>query len=135
MESLAVVTRAKGRNWIGTLNNPVTTGEAYLERISQSKGVQYVTGQLERGEEGTPHIQFFVNTTTPQALSFLKKVCGQAHWEVCRNSAASEKYCHKEDTRVEGPWTFGVKPIEKQNKLDVIEMRTARAEQNKLIME
>lgn len=76
-------------------------------------------GQLESGEEGTEHIQFYVNLKQPQALSFMKKLCNRSHWELCRSTAASEKYVLKEDTRVEGPWHYGERPVEKQNKHDI----------------
>lgn len=49
------------------------------------------------------------------------------------NNGADE-YCNKEDTRLEGPWTFGVKPARRNLKGDVkrqnaqiIEMGIARA--------
>jgi len=46
------------RNWLLTLNNPteeLTTAE-YLERIHNKLKARYTGGQLEQGEEGTPHI-------------------------------------------------------------------------------
>lgn len=44
--------------WIGTLNNPgdVDMCEAYIYAWKDKAGAVYVTGQLERGAEGTPHI-------------------------------------------------------------------------------
>lgn len=107
------VSRAKGRNWMATMNNPEGDPETLLRQMSEAKGVSYVAGQLESGEEGTEHIQYYVNLAQPQALSFLKKLCPRSHWELCRNTAASQKYVLKEDTRVSGPWEFGVKPVEK----------------------
>lgn len=37
--------------------------------------------------------------------------------KVVRNNGA-DKYCMKEDTRLDGPWEFGVKPVERNNKTD-----------------
>lgn len=39
------------------------------------------------------------------------------HWEASR-SQASEEYCIKEDSKIEGPWEFGHKPIKRQSKHD-----------------
>lgn len=46
------------RNWIGTYNNPpdLSLCEAYLELWSKAPKCTYVTGQLEKGEQGTVHI-------------------------------------------------------------------------------
>ena len=44
------------RMCIGTLNNPTVDTQEYLEKWSKIPGVVFVTGQLEKGEEGTPHI-------------------------------------------------------------------------------
>lgn len=59
-----------------------------------------VEGQLEVGEEGTPHYQLMVKT--PQVrFSAVKKVFPTAHIEPAKNHKALEQYVHKEDTRVE----------------------------------
>ena len=50
------VSRAKGRNWMATMNNPEGDPETLLRQMSEAKGVSYVAGQLESGEEGTEHI-------------------------------------------------------------------------------
>jgi len=51
---------AQTRMIIGTLNNPKVDAAEYLEGWSKIPGVVFVTGQLEKGKEGTPHIQYFV---------------------------------------------------------------------------
>jgi len=51
---------AQTRMIIGTLNNPKVDAAEYLEAWSKVPGVVFVTGQLEKGKEGTPHIQYFV---------------------------------------------------------------------------
>lgn len=52
-------------NWLGTRNNPTELVEDYLRDFYKNSGAVYVCGQLEKGEEGTPHIQFFVNFKKP----------------------------------------------------------------------
>lgn len=78
--------------------------------FEECKGTVYVCGQLERGENGTPHIQYYVNTEKAERLSAMKKRCPHTHWEVVRVNKAAQQYVMKEDTRVEGPYEFGVKP-------------------------
>ena len=46
----------RARMVIGTLNNPQVDPQEYLEGWSKIPGVVFVTGQLEKGEEGTPHV-------------------------------------------------------------------------------
>lgn len=127
--------RAKGRNWMGTLNNPDIPAENHLRAVSQAKGVVYVVGQLESGSEGTEHVQYYVNLDKPQAMSFMKKICARSHWELARSDAASRRYVMKEDTRVEGPWEFGKRPLSDNNKADVEEKRAKKAEDNLQILQ
>ncbi len=52
---------SKGRMFIGTLNNPDTTAcEDYINAWHKQAAAVFVTGQLERGKEGTVHLQYFV---------------------------------------------------------------------------
>lgn len=71
----------------------------------------YTVGQLEKGETGTLHLQFYMNFKDAKTLGGLKKITSRAHWEAVRNKVASQAYVMKEETRVEGPWEFGVKPL------------------------
>lgn len=80
----------RSRNWIGTLNNPVVETEVFLKKMFEEfKGTTYVCGQLEKGENGTPHIQYYVNTDKAERLSAMKKRCAQTHWEVVRVNKAA----------------------------------------------
>jgi len=107
-------------NWLGTLNNPDVVPHEFLEQFISKHKAKYVCGQLEKGEEGTPHIQFFVNfePANKKRLSAMKKICNKAHWEIVRVNNGAHDYCMKEDTRVEGPWEFGVRPVQRNNKDD-----------------
>jgi len=44
------------KNWLGTLNNPKVSTDEYLESWVTKAKATWVTGQLEKGKEGTPHI-------------------------------------------------------------------------------
>lgn len=96
----------QARTWIGTWNNPpqADDAETTLRKLFERAKAEYCVGQLEKGEEGTPHLQFVMNFKTPKKLGGLKKLSISIHWEICRSEIASEKYCMKEDTRLEGPW-------------------------------
>jgi len=79
---------------------------------------KYVCGQLEKGAEGTAHVQFFINVGSPIRLSALKKVCKLAHFEPVKVNNGADDYCLKDDTRVEGPWEYGTKPVKRNSVTD-----------------
>lgn len=66
--------------------------------------------QLERcPNTNKEHVQAYIKTTNPIALSELKSILGNnCHIETTRNPAAAIKYCTKENTRVEGPWLHNI---------------------------
>lgn len=120
---------AQARNWLGTLNNPdTTTTEVYLKRWKDTLDCQYVNGQLEKGSEGTVHIQYFLHFASNKRLSALKKVCAKSHFEPVKYDNGASDYCLKEDTRVEGPWEFGLKPAQ-------LNKKGSKAEQNAKLIE
>lgn len=59
-----------------------------------------------------------MNYKDAKTLGAMKKVHCTAHWEVARNQSASHDYVMKEDTRVAGPWTYGVRPVQRASKTD-----------------
>jgi len=111
--------------FIGTLNNPAEKypdfmGQDWLEAMYKELKAVYITGQLEKGEEGTVHLQYFINLG-PKAkarLSALKKVCKHSHFEIVKKDNGASTYCQKEETRIEGPWTFGILPARVDKKGD-----------------
>lgn len=120
---------SQSRNWLGTLNNPdLTSVEDYLKRWKDTLDCQYVNGQLEKGKEGTVHVQYFLHFNSNKRISALKKVCSKSHFELVKYDNGASDYCLKEDTRVEGPWEFGLKPA-KLNK------KGSKAEQNQKLLE
>lgn len=64
-----------------------------------------MVGQLEKGESGTPHLQFFIRFKSNKRAK--EAQIEGAHCEIARNAKNAIKYCQKEDTRVSGPWEFG----------------------------
>lgn len=85
--------------WSITINNPTDDDHAQWAALSGLHWVKEVTGQLEKGEEGTLHIQGMVKTQSVR-FAALKKALPRAHIEIARNAAALAKYVSKADTRV-----------------------------------
>lgn len=89
-------TTQRATTWSITINNPTPADEECINLARQSGWK--VEGQLEKGEEGTPHYQLLVRT--PQVrFSAIKKAFPRAHIEVARNVDALKAYVHKEQTR------------------------------------
>lgn len=83
--------------WSITINNPTQTDEYNISQARQ-KGWK-VHGQLEKGENGTPHYQIMLRT--PQVrFSAVKSIFPRAHIEVSRNPTALAAYVQKDETRV-----------------------------------
>jgi len=107
-----------GRIFLCTYNNPTVDPKDYLEKWFTVAKARYVCGQLEKGKEGTVHIQFYLNFAKSQRLAALKKHCKSAHFEIVRRDNGASPYCMKEDTRLDGPWEFGIKPVKRDSAVD-----------------
>jgi len=84
--------------WSVTINNPLPADDENIARAKQKSGWK-VEGQLEQGENGTPHYQLMVKT--PQTrFGSIKKAFPRAHIEVARNVKALSEYVHKDDTKI-----------------------------------
>lgn len=89
--------------WVFTLNNPT---DNQIPATWKDK-CKYITWQLEQGANGTPHLQGALSLLKPARLSGMKKLNAECHWEVTRSEGKALDYVHKEETRLEGPWTLG----------------------------
>lgn len=69
------------------------------EGLKGERWVKKVMGQLEKGANGTPHIQGMLNTDHVR-FSQVKKALPRAHIEVARKPTALAHYVQKEDTRL-----------------------------------
>lgn len=107
-------TRDRSGRWTFTVNNP---GEwrppLDVVPIRGREEPAYMIWQLERGAEGTPHIQGYVRFYVDRTMSVVKRFLNNdgAHLEHARgNEKQNHDYCSKEDTRVEGeePHELGV---------------------------
>lgn len=118
------------RNYLMTLNNPKENVQDYLQLIHEKSKAVYTCGQLEQGESGTPHIQFFMNFKTPVRASHIKKLDNRLHIEQVQNNNGADNYCMKEEGRLEGPYEFGTKPVRRQSKVDWAEIKKNAQEGN-----
>lgn len=75
---------------------------------------QYVIIGRERGAEGTPHLQGFIQFDKPgKTLAAVKKINGRAHWEMTKgNIDQNVAYCSKEGDFEER----GTKPMSQKRK-------------------
>lgn len=103
----------RARNWCFTLNNPEWTGPEYKEFLETREHVKWFVFQKEKAPTtGTLHFQGFVGFTNAKTMSAVKVVLNslQVHLEPMKARDAS--YAMKEETRVEGPWTYGDFPAQ-----------------------
>lgn len=96
------------RTWCGTLNNPDNLEDSDLVAAFLPLGFKYLVAQLEVGDSGTPHLQFYVEFKRTVRFTRLKKALPTAHFETRRGSRdEARNYCMKDDTRTAGPWEHG----------------------------
>lgn len=85
--------------WSITINNPTEEDITQWSCLKNEPWVREVSGQVEKGEGGTLHIQGMVKTLSVR-FAQVKKALPRAHIEAAKNPAALAKYVVKEDTRV-----------------------------------
>lgn len=82
--------------------------------------------QEEVGESGTYHWQGYVEMTRPVRPTHFKKTCLEgAHIEIARAPDAADDYAQKDETRVGGPYIFGVRATGQGQRSDLIALRDA----------
>lgn len=93
----------KGKYWCFTLNNPPADFE-----FPQHPKLTYYVFQTEAGENGTVHIQGYVEFSTRVSLRQLSNLLPRAHWERRQGTAEqAAAYCRKTDTQVSSPIEWG----------------------------
>jgi len=112
--------RSEAKAWCFTWNNP-THRNLFPDGLPDK--VQYLVYQLERGAEGTEHLQGYIyfkekirfnplkamEFKTPDGASVFP--FRAAHLEVAKGKPEHNKaYCTKPETRVAGPWELGKLP-------------------------
>jgi len=114
----------KGSQFLITKNNPdVLSCEDWFRTLCEVTKVRYGNAQLEKGKEGTVHIQAYLNYKNPIRVTAIQKYDKQLHIEIVKEDRGASRYCLKEDTRVEGPWEYGERPVQRNKKEDWDEVR------------
>lgn len=96
---------SQARRWCFTLNNPSEADKTTLNLGPLMRGGVY---QLERGANGTEHLQGYVEFSRGLRLASVRSILPTAHWEQAKGTADQcKEYCTKDDTRIDGPWHVG----------------------------
>jgi len=100
------------RAYCWTLNNYSESEEECIQKIQENNvRVRYVCYGKEVGESGTPHLQGYIELTTPMRISALKKWAGfeRIHLEGRRGTRDQARdYCMKTAQLIEfGEWCAG----------------------------
>jgi len=100
----------RARNWCFTLNNPDNEDFDFWEDLSKSVAaddITYAIMQEEVGEQGTVHLQGYIELTRPVRMTRMKNIFGHHyHFEVRRGTQSQAiEYCRKIEGRTHG-FTF-----------------------------
>jgi len=105
--------QAPALNWIFTLNN---YNQEEYEALCNTECQYQIIGK-ERGKEGTPHLQGYIQFTKKTRITALKKLSPRAHWEKARGTPEeNQRYCSKDGDFQEK----GTISIKGKRKLDMV---------------
>jgi len=100
----------KVMRWCVTYNNPIIEGAELAKKLEENENVKGFIFQLEKGANGTPHFQMYIEFKKQCYFTAVQKIvdnktihCEKANAQKAQNI----KYCSKEDGRLEGPWKYG----------------------------
>lgn len=89
-------TNPRSRKWVFTLNNWSNDELEHLKRCLTLKHANFIIGQ-EIGEQGTPHLQGYMEFINPVYFSSLKSINDRMHLEKARgNKQQNIEYCSKD---------------------------------------
>ncbi len=97
------------KNWCFTFNNYQETDIQEMIKLFNEICTKYVF-QEETGENGTPHLQGYIQTIKKSRWTEFK-LNKKIHWEPCRYIEKSIEYCQKEETRTGKIYYKGLKLI------------------------
>lgn len=97
------------------MNNPKGEAEELIKLGMKHPDCTWVGGQLEKGENGTVHIQYAIQLKKKQRCAAIKKIWPTAHIEGIIRDNNIRKYATKLETRIDGPWEFGEYKLKEEN--------------------
>lgn len=102
--------KRESKYWMCTINNPRDE-----QAPTTWPGVEYAAWQLEKGEQGTEHLQVYVIFEKKKRLTAVRKIQTPGHWEArIGTHEQARDYVTKADTRLRGPWYEGDEPEAKE---------------------
>jgi len=112
------------RDWCFTINNPEESDIASTFGLWENELCTYIVYQYERGEEGTLHMQGFVQMKAKTRLLRMSRLLARAHIEARFKKSTPQQaadYCKKEEGRVKAlsnlvNWTIQHKANERISK-------------------
>lgn len=88
------------RKWCLTINNYTDEDLANINRASEQ--FKYCIFGKEKGKNGTPHLQMYINFKKPVRMSSIKKIFSRAHIERARGTDHdNQRYCSKDGDFIE----------------------------------
>lgn len=113
------------KNYTVTINNPdQRTKDLYKEPLPD--GILYFVYQIEKGAEGTEHLQGYIQLAGRMTMTSVKShypILAPAHLEVAKGTPKQNKdYCTKVETRVlinGGPFEVGLMQAGSGNRTDL----------------
>lgn len=93
--------------FVFTINNPTQQPSEVWDSLKSK--AKYLIFQKEKGDNGTLHFQGYCELDRRSRFSSIKALLPTAHIEPRRGTQEQARdYASKQDTRVEGPFEFGV---------------------------
>lgn len=93
------------KRYVFTVNNPGS-----FRPVFDPAETEYLVYQLERGSEGTEHLQGYIRLKIKSRMPKVKRVLGSdhVHLETAKGTEVQNReYCTKSDTRIDGPFEYG----------------------------
>lgn len=132
-------TKMAAKNWCFTINNFSEDDRNNCSNLCTDH-CNYAIYQIERGDNGTVHIQGYLELKTRKRLPQVKRILSErAHLEVARGSPDQNRsYCTKPESRIEGPFEHGTISKGKGKRSDIeafVEAATQDLTEEQLISE
>lgn len=113
MEEYKEDSKKQSRNWNGVeFQFGEVPPQDWLEALHKRMDAVFTVGQLEKcPTTGKPHIQFNINFKIGRRFNWMKKMSMKTRWSAVIIDNGAYSYAMKEETRLEGPWEFGIRPV------------------------
>lgn len=95
---------SRAKYWVFTINNPTEEETESFNNALREEKISYYCFGKEIGEQGTRHLQGYLELPQRRRINWLKRLWPRAHFEVRRGNASQARdYCRKDgDFREEG---------------------------------